>query len=270
MPGKRKKPRKAVNRLSSGSSSDTSPKHEAKQNTLEGETSPSTMAVQNEQDEMCPSPVVMWKALMQIETNMNSVINDLKVMQHNYNELRASLKFSQAKIEELTKNNSVLQTKMKETEKNNSALKEEMSKMNANLQESIQKNTSQIEEISTKHDDLEQFTRKYHLEIDGIPQVEDENPVKIVIKLAQCMDVDLRPEDIDIVHRFKKGSRQHKPIIVRFSNYYSKDEMYRGRRKLRKVNVQHISGAEKIYINENLTACRAALFKKVRDKKTIT
>ena len=43
--------------------------------------------------------------------------------------------------------------------------------------------------------------------------------------------------------------------------------MYHGRRKLRKVNVRHISGAENIYINENLTAQRAALFKKVRDKK---
>ena len=45
--------------------------------------------------------------------------------------------------------------------------------------------------------------------------------------------------------------------------------MYYGRRKLRKVNVRHISGAEKIYINENLTSQRAALFKKVRDKKRL-
>lgn len=43
--------------------------------------------------------------------------------------------------------------------------------------------------------------------------------------------------------------------------------MYRGRWKLRRANVRHISGAEKIYINENLTAQKAALFKKVRDKK---
>ena len=45
--------------------------------------------------------------------------------------------------------------------------------------------------------------------------------------------------------------------------------MYYGRRKLRKVNVRHIAGAEKIYINENLTSQRAALFKKVRDKKRL-
>ena len=51
-----------------------------------------------------------------------------------------------------------------------------------------------------------------------------------------------------------------KLIIVRFSNYFSKDEMYRSRWKLRNANVSSVFGAEKIYINENLTARRAAWF----------
>ena len=41
--------------------------------------------------------------------------------------------------------------------------------------------------------------------------------------------------------------------------------MYRSRLKLRKLNVQSM-GAEKIFISENLTARRAALFKKACDK----
>ena len=60
-----------------------------------------------------------------------------------------------------------------------------------------------------------------------------------------------------------------KPRIVRFSNYFSKDEMYRSRWKLRNANVSSVFGAEKIYINENLTARRAGLFKKVRDQKRL-
>jgi len=87
--------------------------------------------------------------------------------------------------------------------------------------------------------------------------------------LARSIDADVGPEDIDIIHRFKKGNRQPNPIIVRFNNYYSKKEMYYSRRKLRKLNVRHTSGAEKIYVNENLTAQRAALFKKVRNKKRL-
>ena len=60
-----------------------------------------------------------------------------------------------------------------------------------------------------------------------------------------------------------------KPIVVHFSNYFSKDEMYRSRWKLRNANVSSVFGAEKIYINENLTAHRAGLFKKVLDQKRL-
>jgi chromosome segregation ATPase len=266
-PARRKK-RKA----SSCSGSDTSPKQETKRNDLGEETSFSTesfMAAHSEQDETSPSSSDMWKVLMRIENNTNSLINDFKSLQRNYNELRASLEFSQAKIEELSESNSALETKMEEMKKNNFVLKENMSKMDTKLQESLMKNAlleKKMNEMNIKHDDLEQYTRKYNLEIDGIPQVEDEDLEDIVIKLARSIGADVEPEDIDIVHRFKKGKRQPNPIIVRFNNYYSKKEMYYSRRKLRKVNVRHISGAEKIYINENLTAQRAALFKKVRDK----
>ena len=161
---------------------------------------------------------------------------------------------------------------MEAMEKANFELRGNVSDMEAKLQESLMKNVllkEKIHEINSKHDDLEQYTRKYNLEIDGIPEVHGEDLEDVVIKLARTIDADVGPEDIDIVHRFKKGKRQPNPIIMRFNNYYSKKEMYYGRRKLCKVNVQHISGDEKIYINENLTSQRAALFKKVRDKKRL-
>ena len=89
--------------------------------------------------------------------------------------------------------------------------------MEAKLQESLMKSVlleEKIHEINSKHDDLEQYTRKYNLEIDGIPEVYDEDLEDVVIKLARSIDAGVRPEDIDIVHRFKKGKRQLNPIIV--------------------------------------------------------
>ena len=141
-----------------------------------------------------------------------------------------------------------LQTKIEAMEMANFELRENVSNMEAKLQESLMKNVlleEKIHAINSKHDDLEQFTRKYNLEIDGISEVHGEDLEDVVIKLARSIDADVGPEDIDIVHRFKKGKRQPNPIIVRFNNYYSKKKMYYGRRKLRKVNVRHISGAEK-------------------------
>jgi len=180
-----------------------------------------------------------------------------------------SLEFSQAKIDDLSSSKSALQAKMESMEKNNFVLE-------TKLQESLMKNALLEEnewiehELNTKHDVLEQYTRKYNLEIDGVPMVHGEDLEDIVIKLARRIDADVGPEDIDIIHRFKKGNQQPNPIIVRFNNYYSKKEMYYVRHKLHKLNVRHISGAEKkIYINENLTAQRAALFKKVHNKKQL-
>ena len=228
------------------------------------------MAAQTEQEQTSPSSSDMWKVLMRIEDTTNSLINDLKALQRNYNELRASLEFSQAKIDDLSTSNSAVQTKMEAMEKNNSLLRENLSNLETKLQESLMKNVlleEKLHEMNSKHDDLEQYTSKYNLEIDGIPEVPGEDLEDIVIKLARSIDADVGPDDIDIVHHFKKGKRQPNPIIVRFNNYHSKREMYYGRRKLCKVNVRHISGAENIYINENLTSQRAALFKKACAKK---
>ena len=83
------------------------------------------------------------------------------------------------------------------------------------------------------------------------------------------MEIDLTYEDIDITHRLNKGTKSPRPIIVRFSNYCSKEQMYRGRWKLRKKSGLRGLGVEpkNVYINGNLTAYSASLFKKVRDRR---
>ena len=88
-----------------------------------------------------------------------------------------------------------------------------------------------------------------------------------MLDLAKCLHVNLEPEDIDRAHRMKKGNLRPRPIVARFADYYSRNRLYRNRTKLHKVNVgRFIEGADRVYINENLTALRSELFKKVRDK----
>ena len=124
-----------------------------------------------------------------------------------------------------------------------------------------------VDKLSVIHDNLEQYTMKINLEIFGIPEESEEDTEQIILDLVKCLNVDLVPEDVDISDRMKKGNIQPRPIIVRFSNYYSKERMYHNRRKQRRVNVREsLRGAERVYINENLTAQRASSFKQVRDK----
>ena len=68
--------------------------------------------------------------------------------------------------------------------------------------------------LETKFDDLKQYTRKFNLEIWGNPEDEDENLEDTIMKLSECLNVDLRVKDMDIVDRLKKGNIAPKPIIV--------------------------------------------------------
>ena len=144
--------------------------------------------------------------------------------------------------------------------------------METDLEEQSEENVKlekKLGEIFMQHDDLEQYTRKFNLEIHGIPEKKDEDPEDIVLDLTKLVEIDVTYHDIDITHRLNKGHKSPRPIIVRFSNYYSKEQMYRGRWKLRKKSGLKGLGVDpkKVYINENLTAYRAGLFKKVRDRR---
>ena len=68
--------------------------------------------------------------------------------------------------------------------------------------------------LETKFDDLKQYTRKFNLEIWGNPEDEDENLEDTIMRLSECLNVDLRVKDMDIVDRLKKGNIAPKPIIV--------------------------------------------------------
>ena len=124
--------------------------------------------------------------------------------------------------------------------------------------------------LETKLDDLEQYTRKFSFEICGIPEDEDEDLEDTISKLSEWLNVDLRVKDIDILHRFKKVIWRQNPQLSVFLIILLKTKCTEAEGiKLRNANVSSVFGAEKIYINENLTARRAGLFKKVRDQKRL-
>ena len=77
-----------------------------------------------------------------------------------------------------------------------------------------------VGELEVEEDDLEQYTRKFNLEIHEIPEREEEDNVENIIKLGQLSGVNISRDDVDIVHRLRrKTNGAPQPIIVRFSNY---------------------------------------------------
>ena len=88
-----------------------------------------------------------------------------------------------------------------------------------------------------------------------------------VVTRGKLLQVNLTPGDIDIVHRMNTKSKDKpRPIIAKFSNYNAKSKLYKARLNFRNTDLKDV-GAEKIFTNENLAACKAELFKEARKVK---
>ena len=86
-----------------------------------------------------------------------------------------------------------------------------------------------VGELEIKRDDLEQYARKFNLEIHGILERVEEDNVGNVIKLGHLSGVNISRDDVNIVHRLKrKTNGAPRPIIVRFGNYRVKNCIRQG------------------------------------------
>ena len=78
------------NELSSPSSSETSPKHEAKRNPADADVTAMACSA-DKQDHTNPSLLDVWNAFKRISDNTNSLIKNINDLQKNYNELQKSV-----------------------------------------------------------------------------------------------------------------------------------------------------------------------------------
>ena len=132
-----------------------------------------------------------------------------------------------------------------------------------------------VENLEFDHDTLYQCTRKFNVEVHGIPECEGENLTEIITKVGQNISVYMSDNDIDVVHSpglYRKPPAK-KPVIVRFTSYKEKRYFYKGKFNLKDTNLSGILGSTlsdsqtRIFINENLTHRRQELLAMVRNMK---
>ena len=144
-----------------------------------------------------------------------------------------------------------------------------------NQDEAIKNVKINITDLSTQLDELQQYTRRDCLEINGIPSLPDDDPEQLVMELTEVIGVQLIPDHISIAHRLPANKNNRPRIIVKFTQRTKKEEFYRMRKKLigkttknlpsvaSNLEDGYMRGSNKIYINESLTAYRKKLFGKV-------
>jgi len=152
----------------------------------------------------------------------------------------------------------------------------ELKKENNNLSVTVAELQQNLTAANEKIEALENYTRKDNLIIDGLPLVSyaeaassgttsesSEVTEESVLKFANtALQVPLQKSDISIAHRMGKPQNNSPPrIIVRFTNRAARNAMYGARRKLRDYQEQN---GMKIYVNEDLTAHTADLFRRAR------
>ena len=64
----------------------------------------------------------------------------------------------------------------------------------------------------------------------GIPENVYSSTEEAVVEIAKALDVEVRPDDIEISHHLK-GEVGAKPIIVKFVSHKKKAELYKQRTK---------------------------------------
>ena len=245
--------RRKRKKLSSSSSSESPATAQDQEDEILVSQTFATIMASEEGDNGSPSLADVWKVLTEIKTNTEKLVLEVNSLKVNYNELQDNLASAKAQVDTLVEENKFLTSKVK-------SLEDDKLKSEIRLKDMEQR----LDEAEVRHDNLEQYTRKFNLVIHGISEREDEDNAESVIELGRLLDVNLTRGDIDIVHRMNvKSKNQPRPIIVRFTSYSAKSMLYKARLHLRNISSQDL-GPGKIYINENLTGWRAELFNEVR------
>ena len=199
-----------------------------------------------------PSRGEIWKILINIQVNVAKILNENQELRKDIKSLKESIQFSDEQVAIVKKENEDL------VQKNNA------------LENKVYDLGQRMRNLEFDHDALVQYTRKFNVEVHGIPEYEGENLADIIIKIGQKISVDITSQDIDIVHRLRKKTPTTKPIIVRFTSYKKKREFYQARFNLKTTKISEIIESVKhdvearIYINENLTQRRQELLAKTR------
>ena len=128
----------------------------------------------------------------------------------------------------------------------------------------------QPDEDELKIDELEQYDRRQNLELQGVPEMSNEDVTQITLELANSLGVELEEEDNNRAPvaqektgrktRSSNGSKKHSTIIVRFVSRTKRNEIYASHFKTKAIEAFPVDKMEHLFINENLTQRKKRLF----------
>lgn len=123
-----------------------------------------------------------------------------------------------------------------------------------------------VNDLENKIIDLEDYSRRSNIEIQGLPESRNENLVDVVLNIANNIKCEMAKTDIDAIHRvphYDKAKKTAKNVVVKFRTRLQKEDFFTrvkeyGRNQRREtgstqpgISFPNIDG--KVFINEHLT-----------------
>ena len=129
---------------------------------------------------------------------------------------------------------------------------------------------NQIKVLDRKINNMEQFSRTNNIELQGIPEKNNENTLNIIQKVHLALGLTIDINNIDYAHRVQAfNSNLPKNIIVKYSSRKIRDAVLLAAKTLRASNPSRVISIDglsnKIYINDHLSPENKLLFKNARN-----
>lgn len=199
------------------------------------------------------------KECLQITTDIDKIFErrnpNLSDILHVLKEIFHSQQFLSTQYDEFLLNYKHLEETCDSLKKENSKLKKE------------------LKEVQNRVENMEYISREKNLEIQGIPEEDEENLNKTIINIANLLDMELLEEEIDYIYRIKntrkEPSNKPAPIIVSFKKKDTKEKLLfsRKRRSIYSKEIGFKKSRSQVYINEHLTKRSKELFWEARKLK---
>lgn len=115
----------------------------------------------------------------------------------------------------------------------------------------------ELAEVKLELSDVQQYSRRNTVDIQGVPEVKSEIVFEVVKKVAAALRFDLRQEMVDAVHRLPGGSDKSRPrgIILKFVRRGDCDELLRLAKVKRGFSASElgVNSDSKIFVNPSLS-----------------
>lgn len=141
------------------------------------------------------------------------------------------------------------------------AMDEKLKHLNTENKRLSRENTElkgRVTKLEQAVDDAEQYSRRNCLRISKFPEHDNENTDEIVLKVAEILNVNISPAEIDRSHRIGKPGARTRDVIVKFTTYRARERLYTVRANLKN------SDLDGIFLNEDLTRKRSKLLYEAR------